>query len=87
MQDMAVTMSDEEFEQIYGYFYRAYSAIDNTEVAALLKEKDSVWKVLRQVAEIHGRDLPDPNEELKAKLQAQLDADQRVSRRRLPPKR
>jgi hypothetical protein len=84
MQDMAVTLSDDDFELIYQYFYRAYSAIDNTEVEALLKAKDEVWQLLRRVAAEYGRDLPDPNEELKARIQARLDADRKVSRRRLP---
>ncbi|HET7110175.1 MAG TPA: hypothetical protein VFI41_04845 [Gemmatimonadales bacterium] len=79
---MAVTLSDDDFEALYGYFYRAYSAVSNDSVPELLKQKDEVWRILQRIAAEHGRDMPDPAEEMKAKVQAQLD--QGVSRRRLP---
>lgn len=85
MQDMAVNLSDDDFELIYQYFYRAYSAVDNSEVAELLKMKDEVWAALQRIAKEYDRDLPDPNEALKAKLQAGLGKG--VSRRRLPKRR
>jgi hypothetical protein len=88
---MAITISDEDFETVYQYFYRSYSATDNEGVADTLRSQDAAWAVLQRIAKEYGRDLPDPREELKAKLQASWEAEQaakpKVSRRRLPPKK
>lgn len=54
MQDMAVTLSDEDFKYIYDTLRRANTPYDHDEAVVIVDMERQSWERLQRIAEEHG---------------------------------